>query len=318
MQRLDSGFPIGSRRYRWGTTFEQFIAVTAADGRRRSAHSVVVSCDEALGLAAISAEATAPRQDRPIIQLCYQLAPVAGDALPAPAIFTRPLADAFGEARASSEYDLPESGVPSGSVRYYAGWDAGDFAIGLSLYGAPRPTEFGPAPGCLWLSWSPVKAAQPYIAEWRGRARELAAREPADIAGFRFAAAQLPAFGNADGTDAEISLREANCVLYCPELLPTPPAISALVGDHGAAFWRGSDGSRCASTAWDTIVFPAEGPVEVSWNDIAPAKGGGFSEIAIGRWSVRDYHGSQAIKDAVGRLGKTPGVHVNHITGYDC
>jgi hypothetical protein len=320
MQRLDSGFPFGSRRYRWGTTFEQLVAETAAGGRHRSAHSVIVPCAEALGLAAISVEATAPRSDRPVIQLCYQLAPVAGDALPNPAVFAIPLSGAFGEPRNASQYELPESGDPSGSVRFHAGWDAGDFSVGLSLYGAPRTTEFGPAPGCLWLSWSPVRAAEPYLSERRARARELAAQEPADIAGFRFGLAQLPVFGGsaAEPGDGEALLREANCALYHPELLPTPPAISALVGDRGAAFWRCGDGRLCASTAWDTIVFAAETPVEISWHDIAPAKGGGFSEIAIGGWSVRDLHGSRSIRDAVEHLGAMAGLHVKHLTGYDC
>ncbi|MBO6717872.1 MAG: hypothetical protein JJ913_07950 [Rhizobiaceae bacterium] len=312
MQRLDSGFAIGSRRYAWGTTFEQFVAETAPEGRQRSAHSLVLRCDSALGIAAISAEVTAPRADRPILQLCYQLAPVAGDPMPAPDQLMRRLSEAFGVPDSSSNYELPGSGDPSGSVRYYAGWNSGAFGIGLSLYGAPRETEFGVAPGCLWLSWSPVMAARPYLADWRDRAEELARRQPTDMTGFRFGLEQQPVFG----TGGSSGTREANYVLYHPELLPTPPSVAALAGEGGAVFWRGGE-DWCASTAWDTVML-AEAQGHIAWNDVAPAKGGGFSEISIGRWAVRDRHGSRPIRDAAEHLARTLGVSINHNTGYDC
>jgi hypothetical protein len=318
MHSLEDGFWVGSRTCRWGVTFAELAAEMTSIDDQRTSHSFTAPCDEALGLSTISVEATASRSDRPVTQLCYQLAPVAGEVLPDRDIFTGPLSNAFGDPRTATEYDLPASGEPSGSVRYYAGWDVGDFSVGLSLYGAARRTEFGSAPGCIWLSWSPVKAARPYLAEWRERGRELAGEEPADIAGFRFQAEQLPVFGNGGKKDsAEAALREANIALYHPELLPTPLAISALVGKHGAMFWRRKDGRWCASTCWDTICFGAEESA-VSWNDIAPAKGGGFSEIAIGRWSVRDWHNSRPVRDAVDHLETICGVRVNHVTGYDC
>jgi hypothetical protein len=317
MESPDIDFAFGARRHAWGTTLSELSAAGGVGDTSRDS-AITTSNGAALGLATIGAEATAPRADRPIIQLCYQLAPVAGEARPGPSAFTEPLNEAFGDPQTAEEYDLPESGEPSGSVRFYAGWNAGDFAVGLSLYGAPRRTEFGLAPGCLWLSWSPVKAAQPYLAEWRDRARELADAEPADIAGFRFAAPQLPLFGEGgkkNGKDAV--LREANCVLYYPEVLPTPPAISSLVGAHGAALWRRDGAQWCASNRWDTICFDRN-ETSISWHDIAPAKGGGFSEVAIGAWTVRDWHDSRQIRSAVEHLENFCGVHVNHVTGYDC
>lgn len=113
-------------------------------------------------------------------------------------------------------------------------------------------------------------------------------------------------------------MREANYALYHPELLPTPPPIAALVGENGAAFWSYGESNWCASTRWDTAVLRTDADVEICWNDIAPAKGGGFSEIAIGRWSVRDYHGSRPIREALDRLGTMPGARIEHLTGYDC
>ena len=269
-----------------------------------------------MGLDTVGARLTAPRLDRPIIQLCYELAPLAGAPIPESGHFTDRLDAAFGAPREAESYDIPANGNPSGSVRYYAGWEAGDCSVGLSLYGGPRPTEFGLAPGCLWLSWSPVMAARPYLAERRARAQALAGREPRELSGFRFAAEQLPVFST--GYSSAPGYRDASYALYHPELLPTPAAVSAMVGSRGAAFWRCDGNHWCASTAWDTLVIADDASVEISWNDIAPAKGGGFSEIAIGRWTVRDWHNSASIRRAVRHIEKAHGVRVNHLTGYDC
>jgi hypothetical protein len=316
MHRLENGFPIGSVCHAWGTTIATFHMETG----HRSTHSngpTIIACSEALGIGTLCAELTAPRPDRPVTQLCYQLAPITGDPLPDPDVFAQPLTKLLGRARESSTYELPSDGDPSGSVRFYANWDAGDFSVGLSLYGAPRQTQFGPAYGCLWLSWAPAKAAQPYLAEWRARTKELAAREPLDIAGFSFGAAQMPVFGFG-GSKANSARREADNVLYHPELLPTPRSIAALTSDHGATFWRFGNANWCASTAWDTLVLTTGEPIDISWNDVAPAKGGGFSEIAIERWAVRDWHGSPAVRDAVAYIERMSGQRVNHVTGYDC
>jgi hypothetical protein len=313
MESLGSGFAIGDHRHAWGVTLSE-LAVIPGGITFLSDICVSAPCSEALGLAAIGAEATAPRPDRPVLQIKYELAPVEGVPLPDPAVFAGHLAERFGAPGESSAYEIQTDGDPSGSVRFYADWNAGDCSVGLSLYGAPRQTRHGSGPGCLWLSWSPVKAAEPYIGEWRARAGELARQRPADIIGFRFGATQFPVFGSA----GEAAMREANYALYHPELLPTPPSIAGLVGENGAAFWRYGDSNWCASTAWDTAVLRTDTAVEICWNDVAPAKGGGFSEIAIGRWSVRDWHNSRPIRDAVDHLEKSCGVRVRHLTGYDC
>ncbi|MEX0957089.1 MAG: hypothetical protein WDZ83_17990 [Rhizobiaceae bacterium] len=313
MESLDSGFAIGGRRHAWGITLTELVAIQN-DVTFPSETCVLAPCGEALGLAATSAEATAPRPDRPVLQIKYELAPVDGVPLPDPAVFAGHLTERFGAPGETSEYEIPTNGDTSGSVRFYSNWKAGDCSVGLSLYGAPRQTSHGLGPGCLWLSWSPVKAAQPYLGEWRARAGELARRQPADIIGFRFGATQFPVFGGG----REAAWREANYALYHPELLTTPPSIAALIGENGAAFWRYGDDNWCASTAWDTAVLQTDTAVEIRWNDIAPAKGGGFSEIAIGGWSVRDYHGSRPIRDALDRLKTTGGVRIEHLTGYDC
>lgn len=313
MESLGSGFAIGGRHYPWGVTLADLTAIQG-DVTFPSETCASAPCSEALGLAAIGAKATAPRPDRPVLQIKYELAPVEGAPLPDPEIFVGQLTERFGAPVESSEHGIPRGGDPSGRVRFHAGWNAGDCSIGLSLYGAPRQTSHGSGPGCLWLSWSPVKAAEPYIGEWRARARELALQEPAGITGVQFAAKQFPVFGGGQ----EAVTREASYALYHPELLPTPPSIAALIGENGAAFWRHGESNWCASTAWDTAVLRTDTAVEICWNDVAPAKGGGFSEIAIGRWSVRDYHGSRSIREALDSLESMPGASIKHLTGYDC
>ena len=51
--------------------------------------------------------------------------------------------------------------------------------------------------------------------------------------------------------------------------------------------------------------------------DIAPARGGGFTEIGTASWSVRDAHGSASMKDALAALEALPGLTIERYSGHD-
>ena len=51
--------------------------------------------------------------------------------------------------------------------------------------------------------------------------------------------------------------------------------------------------------------------------DIAPARGGGYAELGVGPWSVRDAHGSASIRDAVAALAALPGLTIERQSGHD-
>ena len=112
---------------------------------------------------------------------------------------------------------------------------------------------------------------------------------------------------------------DGHYALGSPQLLSTPAVIARLLGDRGIGFWRSGDQRHWyASTRWDTIGFAMGSAVSVDAYDIRPAKGGGYSEIAVDGWRARDLHGSRAIDDAVDALRTIPGVTIRKVSGHDC
>ncbi|HYC64679.1 MAG TPA: hypothetical protein VEC14_08125 [Reyranellaceae bacterium] len=51
--------------------------------------------------------------------------------------------------------------------------------------------------------------------------------------------------------------------------------------------------------------------------DVAPARGGGFSAIEVGPWTVRDRYRSPAIAGAASALERVPGLVIERHEGND-
>ena len=154
MDDIDRGFRIGGRRFDWGMTADeaarQLGVVQRRDGVRRW-RRIEVGCGPTWGFDTVSAELTSQGDDRPVTALKYELAARPDDPKPDARHWVEPLSTMLG-APSDTRHDEPPAGAdPSGSVRFYASWPAGDQSVGLSLYGAPRATAYGPAAGCLWL-----------------------------------------------------------------------------------------------------------------------------------------------------------------------
>jgi hypothetical protein len=74
-----------------------------------------------------------------------------------------------------SRDDSPEQ-LNENSVVLHANWKRGKVEIGLSLYGAPRSSDFGDGLGKLYLSWAePDAAAAPFLATWTTANQTVAA-----------------------------------------------------------------------------------------------------------------------------------------------
>lgn len=297
MDDTAQGFRIGAAFHPWGTLFEA-VAPGAVDAGYASTE---LPCVSAYGFATVHAGITAPRPDRPVMGLAYELA---ASGATAKEIFAQ-LVIRLG---APAKVDRDEGNVGnSDSVVLHAQWSRGDVAIALSLYGAPRPSDHGDGLGKLYLSWGDIDAASaPFLSAWRAA--------NADLAQAALSAATVHTFSVA----YEINpLLEPRC-LHHPEILETPPSIAARLGPTGFALWSDAAGTRWhLSTASDSIVLggPASSAVQVI--EIEPAKGGGFAAIEVGPWSVRSSRLSRAIADAARELEKLPGLTVTRHTGYD-
>ena len=192
-----------------------------APGRVQNGYaSVKLPCRSAYGFATVYAEPTAPRPDRPVTTVTYELA----DTGTAPRYLFAELVKRLGQPDEVSRDDRPEH-ANENSVVLHANWTRDKARIGLSLYGAPRPSEFGDGLGGLYLSWAEQDAAAaPFLADWT--AANDAAAAAAEGARLRVFSVRYDIYD-----DDYPPPSPAELALQTPELLLTPPAIAARLGE---------------------------------------------------------------------------------------
>jgi hypothetical protein len=297
MDDTAQGFRIGDTFHPWGTLFD-----AVASGVVEAGYAITeIPCAQAYGFATVSAVIAAPRPDRPIMGLAYQLS---ASGSPAKDVFAQ-LVVRLG---APTSIDREEGNAGNESaVVLHAQWSRGDVAFALSLYGAVRPSDFGDGIGALYVNWDNVDAASaPFIDAWRAATQELATAATAAATVHTFAVAY------------PINPLPGPACLHHPEILETPAPIAARLGKQGFALWSDATGTRWhLSTAADSIVLGGPDSSIVQVLEIEPAKGGGFAGIEVGPWSVRSAWLSRAIADAARELEKLPGLTVERHQGHD-
>ncbi|MDP2332893.1 MAG: hypothetical protein Q8M19_19580 [Reyranella sp.] len=297
MDDTAQGFRIGAAFHSWGTLFEAVAPDTVDAGYA----STEIACPSAYGFATVHAAITAPRPDRPVMGLTYELA-AAGPS--AKEVFAQLVIRLGAPAGIDRE---EENAGDENAVVLHAQWSRGNVAIALSLYGAVRPSEFGDSIGALYLNWDDIAAASaPFIGAWRAANEELA-RAAASAATLHTYSVAYP-----------INPLPGPPCLHHPEILETPPPIAARLEPTVFALWSDAAGTRWhLSTATDSIVLGGPGSSAIQVMKIAPAKGGGFAGIEVGPWSVRSTWRSRAIADAARELEKLPGLAVTRHDGHD-
>jgi hypothetical protein len=303
MDNWTSGFLIDEAFHPWGTLFD-----AAAPGRVQSGYaSVKLPCRSAYGFATVYAEPAAARPDRPVTTVTYELA----DTGTAPRYLFAELVKRLGQPDEVTRDDSPEA-ANENTVVLHANWHRDKARIGLSLYGARRPSEFGDALGALYLSWADRDAAaQPFLAAWV--AANATAASAAGGARLRVFSVRYDIYD-----DDYPPPSPAELALQSPHVLLTPAAIAARLGKTTFALWSDAAGSRWyLSTARTTVRLGDEETATPHFYDVAPARGGGFTEIGTASWSVRDVHGSTSMKDAVEALEAIPGLTIERSAGHD-
>lgn len=303
MDNWTSGFRIGEAFHPWGTLFE-----AAAPGRVQSGYaSVKLAARSAYGFATVYAEPAAARPDRPVTTVTYELA----DTGTAPRYLFAELVKRLGQPDEITRDDSPEA-ANENTVVLHASWTRDKVSIGLSLYGARRPSEFGDASGALYLSWAELDAAAaPFLPTWI--AAGDAAVAAAEGARLKVFSVRYDVYDDDDPPPSPVEL-----ALRSPNVLHTPPAIAARLGKTTFALWNDAALSRWyLSTGRTTVLLGAEETSELHFYDIAPARGGGFTEIGTASWLVRDVHGSTSMKDALAALEALPGLRIERSSGHD-
>ena len=308
MDDTTKGFRLGEAGFfLWGTRFDAVVRDFEGTGYA----SRILPCSEAYGFATRSAEPSAPRPDRPVLTVTYELAATAN---PARDLFA-PLVMRLGAPQKIERDELSPHASSPDHVVLHANWKTADgIPVGLSLYGAPRATRFGDSAGSLYLSWGDLEAAAaPWIEEWHTANDEVAraAQSPGRIERFTVAY-------DVRASDARDPFRIANRCLNALELLDTPRSIARDLGDRGFALWSDAAGTRWhLSTSACTIVLGRPDTSRVRVASVEPARGGGFSSIDIGGWWARDAWKSRAIEEAVHAIERVPGLTIERSSGHD-
>ena len=308
MDDTTEGFRLGEAGFfPWGTRFDAVVRDFEGTGYA----SRILSCSEAYGFVTRSAEPSAPRPDRPVLTVTYELA---ATAKPARDLFA-PLVMRLGAPQKIERDELSPHASSPDHVVLHANWKTADgIPVGLSLYGAPRATRFGDSAGSLYLSWGDLEAAAaPWIEEWHtaNEAVAQAAQSPGSIT--RYSVAY-----DVRASDVRDPHRIANRCLSAPELLDTPRSIARGLGDRGFALWSDAAGTRWhLSTSACTIVLAGPDTSRVRVASVEPARGGGFSSIDIAGWWARDAWKSRAIEEAVHAIERVPGLTIERSSGHD-
>lgn len=323
MHDFDRGFRINDTFIEWGTSLAEaaHICGIPPERCREVGYSTLsVPCCHAYGFETIFAQMKSYGLTRPVMGLDYELAPLS-DGSPEPTPWLRPLLGMLG---APSQEDMTEVGDqpnPSNVVRYHARWETADFAVILSIYGAPRTLPGGRSAGTFWLYWPVQKAAVPFLAEWRSACEALAAAAEGakDFRLFRVGFDQHAQYGGADAL-ADVMRREASLALMSPDMLQTPAVIAERLSPRDFALWSNPAAKLyCLSTRWDSIAWEAGKAPKIEWWHVRPAKGAGKSSLHVGGWFVADCACSETMQKAVAALESIPGVRVNRMDGgYDC
>jgi hypothetical protein len=303
MGNWTSGFLIDEALHPWGTLFE-----TAAPGRVPSGYaSARLPCRSAYGFSTVYVEPAAARPDRPVTTVTYELA----DVGTASRYLFAELVKRLGQPDEVTRDDSPEA-ANENTVVLHANWQRDKVRIGLSLYGARRPSEFGDALGALYLSWAEQDvAAQPFLPAWV--AANDAAASAAEGARLRVFSVRYDLYDDDYPPPSPAAL-----ALQTPDVLLTPPAIAARLDKTIFALWTDAAGSRWyLSTARTTVLLGGQETSALHFYDVAPARGGGFTEIGTASWSVRDVYGSASMKDALAALEAIPGLTIERSAGHD-
>ncbi len=312
LEQLTQGFDVDGRLMPWGTTLDQCGSVDPSPDFSQQPDTRTYRCRSVDSIAALSVTATAPGSDRPVTQLCYELA--ARQKMKARDWLDLITASLGAPATVDHDELVQDDALSdSNSVILYASWDTDTVNVGLSVYGADRPVEYGNAAACLWISWRTELAARPYISDRCRRNDEVAA-----------IAARAP---KCRIFELAVDLhskqhhhhREASLALSLPDILDTPASIAEKLNSRRFAFWYSAvDAQWAASTKWDTVIFATGNSVDVSHIEIRPAKGGGSSTLRIGSWEVWDCYGQKEIERAVNFLAAISGVKITKYESYDC
>lgn len=333
MTTITQGFNIEDEHIAWGTLLydaKEILSKLPQYPPYGGWSNIRCKCSSVFGLNSTMASIRAPFDDRPVMQVSYELVP-SGDSTwgKLHLFYLAQLKTIFGKpAKAEDLYKghIPENKYVSGAVVFSANWLFGDIRISLSVYGGIRHEQTGDAAAGLFIDWiNEKKAAGPFISKNSTLEQELSVylADSRDIQLFTLTDKQRKFYlthidiGDPDITKDE-GLRLAQLALYRNDLVQSPEYIRRLLKENEIAVKFLTEERRMViANKWDATVLDYSKNERVSFTDLLPARGSGRYHLQVKDLTIIDSRESDTLLRLVAHIEHVTGIQVNRETSYD-
>lgn len=287
-------------------------------------------CSNIFGLAAIESEVRAPFEDRPVLQVQYEIAHIKyrfwqKQHLP----YLEQLEKVLGRpVKSENLYNHSYSGREnlSGAVVHSSKWLFDQIRISLSVYGSVRNKDSGLAAAGIFIDWTDEIAIS---APFREKAKSFENRfselinEQTALSKFKLRNNQKP-FQVVDYDirhphieDTTDDLRASQRALYKRDLYQTPSLISSKLEVDEIGYYKLAAMNQIfVSNKWDT-VFLSPDQNDITFWDILPARGAGRKELNLKGLRIEDDKRSSTLLDLISQIESDTGQIIEKRQGYD-
>lgn len=288
-------------------------------------------CSSIFGLAATETEVRAPFEDKPVLQVQYELAPIQSGFFEKPhSPFLTALEKALGKPVISENlYHQPhlKKEYRSGAVVYSAKWLLKDIRISLSVYGGIRNKESGTCAAGIFIDRiDEVQLAKPFRERTTSFENRLSAliHKGTAITKFKLQHAQRP-FQVVDhdirlpsAAESDNDLRVSQLSLYKRDLYQTPYLVSSQLEIDEIGYYKVSELNKIfVSNKWDTVFLLPDQKNEITFWNILPARGPGRKELNLKELNINDDKSSSTLTDLVSQIESDTGQKIEIREAYD-
>ena len=278
--------------------------------------NVRCKCSSIFGLSATEFEIRAPFEDRPVLQVKYEIAPIKPgflENLHSP--FLKQLEKVLGKPFKSEKYyNQPHLNKEylSSAVVFSAKWLFDDIKISLSVYGGTRSNQSGLCAAGIFIDWiDEIKISKPFRERAEAFENELSALLSYNIIikKFKLQNKQRPfRVANYELTDPYIAekdnnLRASQLSLYKRELYQTPSIVSSKLDADEIGYYKVEESDRIfVSNKWDTVFITPNQKNEITFWEILPARGSGRKELDLKELRIEDAKSSLTLLDLIAQI----------------
>lgn len=317
--------------FKWGTTFEesqQLLPFQAIDRGQSGWQDLAFECDEIAGLKTTTCSIRAPKANKPVMQVSFELKPLRPEfPLFRHSPYVEQLKKIFGEPYGVSTSEI-HSGLKynekhaSGSVIYNCKWSFEGIVISLSVYGGIRTSPQGESAAGLYFDWMDEKsAAAPFMHDFLQKESDFT-RDLMELTVVSASLNMKPYHRSHYELDdphkalKDEYLRACQMALYTNNLFRIGEVLkNEMEENHVGIFYAKEKDTYCVYNKWDFSPITKDSKLE--FLDILPARGGGSKEIRINSLTIKDERSSNALDQLKSDLEDLSGMEFKTIKGYD-